>query len=623
MSYSLPTTGTSPNKYSTKEAHDAAINEQLSRLSDLISTITTGNKAAGDWDPSTDVFPSSSVRGTFYNVISSGVVDGEPFVATDYLYPIVDNADTGIYSGNWSKSPNGALVGDLYDILSESPVSFPTVASMLADSKTVADYQTRYGRSTGIINFIVLDGLMMYSVDLEQLATSHLTTTGGVGIRILASDIGYNARSGGALGNGSADDTLALSLVVSVAQGSGLNTTVAFPEHADSVYMISSEINVSRVSITAPVGRITIKSNGVAESHMFRIDAIIGGVATSFGDAKVTIENILFDCSSETGGIYVGVRHHKILNCFFKDFDLNLDTTGIYAERNTQEIEGCWFAGSLLAPGSRKGIGVFLDGQTNATVAASKIINCHFADCVHNIKLNEALALLVQDCVLQSADAGEVIIENILSNRDIDGLKFKDCYFENQEDGFQQFIHVNPNNVNDLESITVTGCTFFGGNQVGAVAMRFEGVEIVNLRDNFFRALTYCASFTLNFSGTSGVFEGNVLSTNVLGFVDPLDVQDMAAARKFRFGKNKGWNVRDTFSKTILSGTTSVTFTHGLDILPEDFILMRRETSPAVIAQGELYVGNGDITDTEITVRLDSTPVSNIAFSITAFFGDL
>ena len=97
--YKLPTS----RNTTTVAQHEDAINAQLNRLDADITAIATGNVVAGDWDAGSGSFPSGSLIGTYYNVVGAGAVSGVNFAVGDWLFPIVDDAATNIYSNNWSR----------------------------------------------------------------------------------------------------------------------------------------------------------------------------------------------------------------------------------------------------------------------------------------------------------------------------------------------------------------------------------------------------------------------------------------------------------------------------------------------------------------------------------------
>lgn len=545
-----------------------------------------------------------------YPTDGGGAVD--IYTADVYSITVRDENDALVYSELNASNDAPALLS--------LPIYFNTVSDLLADTTSITSYRSRYG-SSGYKYVLIKNGGFRYTLDLSQVDDTDVSTAGGVNLAVQPSASGWDPLSFGAAGDGVNDDTAAINAAFDRARSTGVHATVAFSDNGVNRYRVTGQIDIDRVSITAPLGRVELFSDGITDDHMMKVDAIIDGVATSFGDAKITIENLIFDCMDECGAINLGVRHHTVKNCIFLNFNGTLTSTAIYAERNTQKIEGNWFLGSDAAAGSRGGIAIYLDGQTNATVAASMIVGNHIADCARGVLINEALMLLVDRNVIQSCDNGELVIENTLTNRDIDGVTISNNYFENQEAGHEQFIHINPNSDNDIESVNIISNTFYGGNETGQVAIRVEAGEIMTINGNFFRAVPYCLAVTANSAETSGTFEGNTLSTNVNGFVDPADAQSLAAARKFRFGKNKAWNVKDTFKKTIPQFATSLTFNHGLDIEPEAFHLNLGDTTAAVAAEGQLYIDA--VTDTTITVSFSTTNSYNVAFFCTAWFGEL
>lgn len=57
------------------------------------------------WDASSGAFPTGAQNGYHYLVSTDGTVDGQPFLAGDYLLAIVDDASTTTYAANWERIP--------------------------------------------------------------------------------------------------------------------------------------------------------------------------------------------------------------------------------------------------------------------------------------------------------------------------------------------------------------------------------------------------------------------------------------------------------------------------------------------------------------------------------------
>lgn len=107
--FTLPTTGTSP-RIATSGGLEAGINAVSQALFDQIGAISTGLKPAGNWDASTGSFPSGAERGTYYVVNVAGTVDGAAFAIGDWLVPLVDGPETGMYVGNWFRGDYSKVV---------------------------------------------------------------------------------------------------------------------------------------------------------------------------------------------------------------------------------------------------------------------------------------------------------------------------------------------------------------------------------------------------------------------------------------------------------------------------------------------------------------------------------
>ncbi|MBC24407.1 MAG: hypothetical protein CMJ32_10900 [Phycisphaerae bacterium] len=114
--FTLSVSGNDP-KITSKEVLESSVNTSLQDTIDLltvyvdqtenglieqIQALATGLQAAGDWDPSSGVFPVGSEVGGYYLVSGSGTVDGVSFEVGDWLIPLKDGASTSVYSGEWA-----------------------------------------------------------------------------------------------------------------------------------------------------------------------------------------------------------------------------------------------------------------------------------------------------------------------------------------------------------------------------------------------------------------------------------------------------------------------------------------------------------------------------------------
>lgn len=332
----------------------------------------------------------------------------------------------------------------------------------------------------------------------------------------------------------------------------------------------------------------------------------------AYGDAKPTIENLYLNCNSECNGIDIQVRHHNVKNCYIVSADASATTIGIKLQRNTQLVDNCHIEDC--------GYGIYLDGVTAATVAATVIRDSHISNCTTaGIITNQSLMLLIEGNVIQTC--GTEIILRTTASDDFDGISILNNYFEDQTSPKTEFILLDPLNANDIEEITISGNTFYSGNISGMVAIRANLVEVMDITNNFFRAVPYCVAVTSNSADTSGVFEGNALSTNVTSAFDVTDTQTLAAMRKFRFGKNKNFNAKVSGTGTISSGNASLTVTHGLDITPEKILVSYYDTTDAVVnSSGVLFTEN--IGATTFDISRDTAAANNAKVSYVALFGE-
>ena len=409
----------------------------------------------------------------------------------------------------------------------------------------------------------------------------------------------------GAVGDGVTDDTAAIQAAIDTARTSGTFTSVYFPQ---GTYLISTTLIADRVSLQGQLGQSVLKSNGLGVND-FIIEC---GASLSYGNARPTIENLYIDCNSQCNGLNIYVRHHNVINCYVVNADATASTKGIKLERNTQLVENCHI--------SDCGFGIYLDGVTGATVAATSILNNHISDCTTaGIFTNEALMLLIEGNVIQTCGT-EVIIKGT-TGVDFDAVSILNNYFEDQTGPKTEFILLDPLNANDIEQITISGNSFYSGNISGMVAIRANLVEVMNITNNFFRAVPYCVAVTTNSGDTSGTFEGNAISTNVTSAFDTADAQTLAAMRKFRFGKNKNFNAKVSGTGTISSGSATLTVTHGLDITPEKILVSYYNTTDAVVnSSGVLFTENIGATTFDIT--RDTAAANNAKVSYVALFGE-
>lgn len=86
---------------------------------------------------------------------------------------------------------------------------FETVALLLADTGTYTNY--------AVDDYLrVVDGGFVYKVAASSATNQHVTTAGGVKLYVLPDATGYNVKAFGAVGNGVADDTVAIQSALNV-----------------------------------------------------------------------------------------------------------------------------------------------------------------------------------------------------------------------------------------------------------------------------------------------------------------------------------------------------------------------------------------------------------------------
>jgi len=188
------------------------LNADLAALWAKADAIATGNQAAGNWDASSGAFPSGSSDGTFYVVDTAGTVDGQAFAVGDLIWPLMDNASTSTFDGNWARGDLSALVP-----AGLPKKSFKTVADLTADN-------TLGYASGGSVTVIVADGdivqagPMRFEVQASGATGNPIATAGGVKLKpLVSSQETYNLRQFDVVADGSTDDTTAFDAALTFA----------------------------------------------------------------------------------------------------------------------------------------------------------------------------------------------------------------------------------------------------------------------------------------------------------------------------------------------------------------------------------------------------------------------
>ncbi len=110
---------TAPNTYMPSEWDDNDFIASRTYVNDQISNIPvpptppdlTGyvRFSSDFFNPALGEFPIGEVKGTVYNIITSGTVDGVSFTTADLLMQIADVSNPFIYSENWIKIPSSSV----------------------------------------------------------------------------------------------------------------------------------------------------------------------------------------------------------------------------------------------------------------------------------------------------------------------------------------------------------------------------------------------------------------------------------------------------------------------------------------------------------------------------------
>ncbi|SFD73843.1 hypothetical protein [Salipiger profundus] len=105
----------------TRQALEAQMQSVIDAFYEEIGGLVTGLLPTGTFDASSGQFPESSYHGTFYFVSVPGTVDGEAFAVGDWLVPLVDEASTTTFAGQWVRGDYSKIMPPVYrDVLSLS-----------------------------------------------------------------------------------------------------------------------------------------------------------------------------------------------------------------------------------------------------------------------------------------------------------------------------------------------------------------------------------------------------------------------------------------------------------------------------------------------------------------------
>jgi len=185
--------------YTSKDFHDAAVNQSLDALKDMIDALTGGVLVVGEWDPTSGAFPTarpdaSPVQaGDAWVVVDAGTVDSIGFAKADRLIALTDAPGTS-YAGAWVRAP----YSDLLEGFARRP--FRTVLDLLADT----------GAARGVGEVWHAEGFRY--LEAAAGASDHdLTTAGGVKLYIQREPGGFvsPAQWGANLFDDAGDDTAA------------------------------------------------------------------------------------------------------------------------------------------------------------------------------------------------------------------------------------------------------------------------------------------------------------------------------------------------------------------------------------------------------------------------------
>ncbi|MEX0284594.1 MAG: hypothetical protein AB3N23_08275 [Paracoccaceae bacterium] len=178
--------------FAAKPLHDVGFDTVIQTLQDREPAAANGLDLAGEWDASIGRFPSEADIDAYYAVTVAGMVDGQMFEVGDTLLPLINNAATETYAGNWAflRFEQG-----------QPPArrEFADVAALLADG---SDYSARHAADV----LRVVEGDFTYSVAPVAATDHHLITAGEVKLHVQPVSGDYVDRAFGVVADGVTDD---------------------------------------------------------------------------------------------------------------------------------------------------------------------------------------------------------------------------------------------------------------------------------------------------------------------------------------------------------------------------------------------------------------------------------
>lgn len=360
------------------------------------------------------------------------------------------------------------------------------------------------------------NGLFKYTTstlsDDGGIIIERTATGGGYWVR-LVNDAPINAKWFGAKGNGVNDDTTSLQAAIDAAIANGCGVLI-IPR---GTYKLSSgglEVN----------GTITIRGQGKCGTilKMYSTNEPILTTATNANVSnRLRIENIAFDCDSQTGsqGLVVygshGYQRIWVNKCCF----LNLVGEGIYTENVSEyTVKDCRFINYGIPQGS---IGISIYNSANHV----RILGCTFDYIYDAIKCD-------------GNSSGEYNISNIL---------IKNCLIDQH---WYQLDYTNEGTSTGLSSTSVTD-TGFSTITDGDYVVRIMPERVSNT--GFSDAGKFYFEDTGKNFDTSGVKRGDIIvvdqTTDVMAFV-----KSVISNTKLEI---EGWLVRDSYVPTSSPSSTN------------------------------------------------------------------
>ena len=442
----------------------------------------------------------------------------------------------------------------------------------------------------------------------------------------------------GAVGDGVADDTVAIQAAVNSVSSGG---QVYFPS---GTYQISSAISLPSAAVvlkgasrwTTRLRQSTLNTSVVSISGMFcGIQSLSFSYSGGTPASGATAINVTGSYASLTNFViancHTGVRFNNCVAGKVSDFEvLDYESIGILIDTCNDVFVSNFI---LNAGNSTRGVlggirlvnkaeavvvsnGDILLGQYSMTMDAgtygigtrpayNNFTNVFFDSATLTAQITKCVETEFVGCWFSNGRTGGGSPGASISN--CDSVRFTNCRFFNSG--------ANGCTVSaTAQNIIFTACKF-ESNSVTAGSGVAHGLQFADSTTKF--QVIGCRAANGLYGGQQGygIFVGgscsdyNLIGNSVLGNVQSPGLIDAGSQPKTVYG-NIGFKTVNSGTATISSGTTTSVVTHGLNVTPsiKDIMLTRTSSNAGSV---DLYVNN--ITSTQFTINTAPAPSSNIS----------